>query len=162
MIDTESGFRENGVSVSLPAHIYMAKCVSFEVAMQECITPQDELHELVTISQDLTRLLQVQHRRDIVLRDINMRNVVKANLGMRSTWTLLEYCNARRSGFVSDVLSARSMPPEVRFATHGSCHVLAIFARGVPCSGCSHASRSATTCMHRVGQQLGTCVPWCA
>jgi hypothetical protein len=106
--------REGGVSVLLPAHIYVDKCMTLKEEMKRCGTPQEALHELFTICQNLTKLLQMQHRRSICLRDINVRNVVKANFGTSRTWTLLEYCNACRTGSKSDMLPAWNAPPEAR------------------------------------------------
>ena len=108
------GYRDGGMTVYLPAHIYVGKCITLGDAMRACETPQETLHELFTICQNLTQLLQMQHRRSIVLRDINVRNVVKASFGISRTWTLLEYCNASRAGLKSDYLPAWSTPPEVR------------------------------------------------
>ena len=113
------------MTVYLPAHIYVDKCITLKDAMRACETPQETLHELFTICQNLTKLLQMQHRRSIVLRDINVRNVVKANFGTSRTWTLLEYCNASRAGLKSDYLPAWSTPPEVRAVLPRQKHALA-------------------------------------
>ena len=65
--------------------------------------------------------LQMQHRRSICLRDINTRNVVKANFGTSRTWTLLEYCNACRTGQKTDILPAWTVPPEVSLSAELRC-----------------------------------------
>jgi hypothetical protein len=105
--------REGGISVFLPAHIYIDRCTTLKDAMAKCESPRDALHELFTICQNLTKQLQTQHRRSICLRDINSSNVVCANVGTSKSWTLLEYCSTQRSGTKVDHLPARCCPPEV-------------------------------------------------
>ena len=58
-LDTRSTCRVNNLSVALPAHIYVDKCMTLRDAMKACETPQETLHELFTICQNVTKLLQV-------------------------------------------------------------------------------------------------------
>lgn len=51
---------ESGLSVRLPAHIYLERCQPLRDAMRACTSAREVLHETFTVCQHLTRLLQAR------------------------------------------------------------------------------------------------------